>query len=180
VQGTALVRAGDIVKKGDILIAPYVISSDGTTNTIKAKGVVKANIWLKGSTQFCENGQKLVRSGNCFSYNLIKLFGMQMPFKVTDNEYEYFEIERTTNFVAKDIVLPMIIENVKVYEMIYIAETKKFSEVEDILVRESVYKAYEQIKDNFEIISEQTDVVEVGGVYYINTYIKVSKNIGIY
>lgn len=181
IQGTALVKSGDIVKKGDILVDSYTLDGDNNIIPIKAKANIFATIWVKGEVVFDENDTKLVRSGDYYTKQTLSMFRLNMPLKRKNKQYTYYEIEKNSKNICKNTIIPFTIIEEKVYELIMVEEKKNFDKEKDVLVKQSIYLAYDNLNstDNVNILSEQTDIIQVGSKYYITTYIKLTKQIGV-
>ena len=64
IQGTLLVKVGDTVHAGDLLVAPYVFDSSGNKISIEPKAIITADVWLSGEATFQETKQITERTGN--------------------------------------------------------------------------------------------------------------------
>ena len=174
-QGTPMVKVGDIVRKGDVLIAPFVVDKEGNTVKMRAIGSVKAVVYAKGSVTYQNGQEKLVRSGNSVVRKNLSLFGVSFPSHVKV-EYEYYDTEITTKPMCKNFLLPFEVSTERCYELIKV-KGGDFASEKDVLVKESIYKAYETLEADFDVQSEQTDIVEVAGAYFVTTYLKVLTDI---
>ena len=72
------------------------------------------------------------------------------------------------------------IVDIRCYEIIKVKEEKKFEEEKALLIKQSRYLAYKNLKADFNVESEQTDIVIAGQNYYITTYVKIITDIGEY
>lgn len=177
-QGTPLVKVGDIVKKGQVLIAPYVEVS-GISRPIRARGEVKASIFLKGQVVFNEKQKIKVRSGNKTVAKSIEMLGTEFPCSAPKIDYPEYEIEKSTKIICKNMPISIKIIERSYYEMIENVVCKSFESEKEFLIKKSRYLAYQELKANFDVVSEQTDIVNAGENYYITTYIKVLTEIGV-
>ena len=75
IQGTLLVKVGDIVKVGDPLVAPYTFDSNGKQIPIVPKAKIMADVWLTGKEEHTESYMKKERTGNFVSFRQTTLFG---------------------------------------------------------------------------------------------------------
>ena len=179
VQGTPLVKVGDVVSKGDILIAPFTVDSEGNMIKMRAIGDVKASVYVKGSVTYKQGQERLVRSGNVQVLKSLKLFGTEFPSN-KKVEYEYYEVEKTESNLSNNFLLPFKVIEERYYEMVKVVDNKTFEEQKDYLIKKSIYEAYENLDASFEVSEEQTDITEVEGTYFITTYLKVLTNIADY
>ncbi|MGN1227902.1 MAG: sporulation protein YqfD, partial [Christensenellales bacterium] len=169
---------GDIVKKGQVLIAPYV-EINGEQKSVRARGDVKASVFIKGQVVFNESGTQKVKSGKSVTVRSLQFFNTIFPClseKVPFNEYE---IEKSCKNICKNMPICIKIIEERYYEIIEVPINKSFDDEKDLLIKKSRYLAYENLQADFDVISEQTDIVIAGENYYITTYLKVNTNIGV-
>lgn len=69
VQGTLAVDVGEIVKKGDVLVYPYIIDSQGEQREVYPKADIWADVWISGKETHYDykittqrTGEKIVRN----------------------------------------------------------------------------------------------------------------------
>lgn len=131
-SGNSVVKVGDTVKKGDVLVSG-IIENAGGTRFVSSEGVVTAEITrtFKVSMPYTENkiietGEKKERNvleiftlkiplflGNeteqcntSFSEKQLKLFGVGLPIRVYKKEYRYTqkaEIKKTADEIKSDL-----------------------------------------------------------------------------
>ena len=112
VRGTPLVKAGDRVKKGQILIAGYRTFPDGSTADVKAEGEVFAEVTVTGSDTFETEQIVHRRTGNKTSLTNLSFFGTHVDSK-RRIPYAGYETETVYRFFT---TLPIRFECVTVYE----------------------------------------------------------------
>lgn len=178
-QGTAVVRAGDVVKKGQVLIAPYVVIN-GEQKKVRAKGECTAQVFVKGQVVFNENETKEIRSGKFVTMREMQFFNHTFPCNFKKVPYEKYEIEKSSKIICKNMPICFKIVDIRCYEIIKVKEQKKFEEEKALLIKQSRYLAYKNLKADFNVESEQTDIVIAGQNYYITTYVKIITDIGEY
>ena len=120
-QGTAVVRVGDEVKVGDVLIEGRRIFNDGESRDVYALGRVQLELTAEGSSEY--TGFKTVeqRTGNKFTAVGVTLFGKEYsrackflsyevesqitylnPLNVKINHNVYYETEKATFPATKE------------------------------------------------------------------------------
>lgn len=101
-QGTALVKVGDVVKKGDVLIAGLRSFNDGTTSDVYALGRVVLELSCSSFAKFTGTVTETVETGNVFTSDSVVLFGKsygKLPpfetFRVESTEMQLFPLNLT-------------------------------------------------------------------------------------
>ncbi len=76
-QGTAVVRVGDAVSKGDLLIEGVRVFNDGTSEEVYALGRVTLSVSVNGFAPFDGTREVTVETGNVFCATGVVLFGKE-------------------------------------------------------------------------------------------------------
>lgn len=76
-QGTALVKVGDYVNAGDVLIEGKRIYNDGTSDEVYALGKVTLQISVSGFAEYKGFKTETVETGNVFTCTGVVLFGKE-------------------------------------------------------------------------------------------------------
>lgn len=179
IQGTLAVDVGQIVKKGDVLVYPYIIDSQGEKRNILPKAEIFADIWLKGEEIHYDyrivkerTGRKFVRQEVCLNNLIIySSGGQEIPF----NEYE---MEKTSILISKNNILPLKKVNYCYYELVTKEIFEEFDGVKEILIQKAREKALIFLQKNEIIKEENFTLREGGGIYRIEYVITVNRNIG--
>ncbi len=102
-SGTAVVKPGDIVKKGDLLIDGYQ-GKEGGTYEIAPVGSVIAKTFLEFEESIELEGVKSVNTKNKETEYYIEIFGKKLYFKKYKGEFENFEkVSYDSKFIKKNI-----------------------------------------------------------------------------
>ncbi len=102
-SGTAVVKPGDIVKKGDLLIDGYQ-GKEGGTYEITPVGSVIAKTFLEFEESIELEGVKSVNTKNKETEYYIEIFGKKLYFKKYKGEFENFEkVSYDSKFIKKNI-----------------------------------------------------------------------------
>ena len=181
-NGTAQVKAGDEVHKGDILIAGYMEGKYTDRRYVHSMGEVQAKVIYSKSEKMYLNQEKLRETGeeekklqikfNNFKINFYKTLS---KFKIYDTIYTEKKLKIFSNFY-----LPISIVEITNKEQI--KENKKYSKEEAIeLKKQELSSEIEKDianKDNIQNVTVDTNELE-GYVEVYVTY-EVLENIGIY
>ncbi len=182
--GQQEVKAGDTVKRGQLLISGSVTSENKEVGTklVHASGEVFATTWYEGSAAVRDVIEEKASTGEKMSnYTLVlfskefKLFHKTVPY----NEYEKEEIKKRIS-VGEDMVLPIGIivdtynENKLVKKNIGLEEAQKAAE------DEAYDKASEDIPEEAEIVKRDVQVIEKeDGGMEVNVMVECIEDIGI-
>lgn len=102
-SGTPVVKPGDIVKKGDLLIDGYQ-GKEGGTYEVAPIGSVIAKTFLEFEESVELEGVKSVNTKNKETEYYIEIFGKKLYFKKYKGEFENFEkINYDGKFIKKNI-----------------------------------------------------------------------------
>jgi len=115
-SGTLLVSSGQTVKKGDVIVSPYISYKDGTNLKVKASAKIEAYIEVSNSTNYLENHSQLVKTGKTFSTRNLLLYNKVIT-KQKVAPFKYFSVSKTTTYPFKNFILPLKQENLVYYEL---------------------------------------------------------------
>lgn len=100
-SGRAVVKEGDLVSRGDILIEG-IIGSEGNEVEVPPSGVVIANTFIEKSMALQTKGTVKERNGNKDADLYLKLFGKKFYLKKAIKDFQsYDKIEEEGSFVNK-------------------------------------------------------------------------------
>lgn len=102
-SGTAVVRAGDVVKKGQVLIKGEQ-GKEGSTYPVHSKGEVIAKTFYEDIREIQIKGFKDERTGEKAENLYLYLFGKKIYLKKTLNKFEsYDKIEDNSKLIKREI-----------------------------------------------------------------------------
>ena len=180
-SGTALVKVGDVVKKGDVLIAGYVDTMpNDPTNEDNERFIVKADGLVYGETSYTKQillTAKVVdsvRTGKSYSTTQIYLFGKAIgkakPVKY--GEYEY--VQETKTFGS---AIP-----VKAVTTTYYETSKQTVELDELAIEEQITLAYielwQGLPQDGKLLNHYIYKKKVDNLHIIDIYLIVEENIG--
>ena len=158
--GTALVKAGDIVEKGDILIGGYMQGKYTDTRYVHAKGEVKAKVWYtkKISSGFTrEITEETGVTENKYSINInnfkINLYKTLPNFENCDTINETNKIKLFSNFY-----LPIEIKKTTYVEKKKYRVTYGKEELKQLLIQELENKFSADGIDDLNIVNKVVNV----------------------
>lgn len=111
-SGSAVVKEGDIVKKGDVLIIPKQ-GIVGAEYDAPARGEVTANTFYEKSVELQVSGEKEERTGEKQSDVYIEILGKKIYIKKATKEFEnYDKIESTGKFLNKKVYYEKVYKDI--------------------------------------------------------------------
>lgn len=176
-QGTPLVKVGDSIEKGQVIIGGYRINpADETQIPVRAMGEVYGVIELSYNQIFeCEKTVQS-RSGNCITQSYIEIFGMNFPQKNIDIAYNNYETETKYSYIFKNNFLPAKLVTTNFYETKSVTLTQDFEKAKKVLIENAEKEAKQKAEQQGKVIEIITTVEDKGQIKYINTMVKVEKS----
>ncbi|MBE7082213.1 MAG: hypothetical protein E7378_00830 [Clostridiales bacterium] len=177
IQGTPLVKAGQTVKVGQALVAPYVIDTNGQKLNIKPMADIKADVFFTCSKTFSDTKIDYVDTGNIQKFKTISLFNMNIFSNEQQSSFETYRTETKKEFLVNNSLLPIVITYTTHYQQEQVITKNYFEANKQSLIDECGKIARQNIKD-YEIIKEEYYNVESNVGLNIVTYtVVVNKSI---
>ena len=178
VQGTLNVKEGDIVRKGDILVYPYVVDGDGNEMPVQPKAEIMADVWVEQEEVFYEYQIVEQRTGRKVVCSQVTLWGLVVYSNTSENQFENYETEKSSCYLTENNILPLIYTKYTFYETKTIEIIKNFEEEKTTLFENLRQKTLIYLPENAIIKDEKTLVKEMAGVYYLKCILTTSLDIG--
>lgn len=178
ISGTSLVKVGDIVQAGDVLVEPYVIDTSGETKQVEAKAEIVAEVYNTASVDHYEKYVEIKRTGNTIVQNEIRLFGLNIYQFKEDLNFEMYEVEYEDVELIKNLFLPFKIRKATYYELSESIVESKFEDVKDEFIEKAKQKALENCEVCDIIIEEYYTLRHLAGVTIVNYCIVSEEQIG--
>ncbi len=147
VNGTTDLKVGDSVKKGDVLIWGYTLQN-GEKVSCKANGHIKMQVWYSKSVTFLETEKVTKKTGKMLEHSYFEIFGRKFKIKTPQNNFKNFEKVVKTEYLFKNLLLP-----IKIYKETYF-------EIEENLIKNDFSLQKDAIIDT--IIKETKALVPSG------------------
>ena len=177
IQGTLNCREGDIVKKGDVLVYPYIIDSQGQQKSIEPKAEIYAQVWYRSSLDHYEYRIETKRTGNITIKNNVYIGGLLLYGESGAINYKQYDSETTKLTLSKNLLLPLYIEKTIYYETVTEEIIEDFESVKEQLISKArentlIFFFFFEI-----ILNENFTLSDVAGCHTINYTISVEKDI---
>lgn len=178
IQGTLLVKVGDIVKVGDPLVAPYTFDSNGKQIPIVPKAKIMADVWLTGKEEHTESYIKKERTGDFVSFRQTTLFGSPIFSNLSECPFENYDIEEKICYLT-DYVIPIKYKEIFYFETKCVIIEKKFEDVKDELFAQAKKNALMQVGGDVDIKNEDCTYAQNGDKWIVTYTVTINKNIAI-
>lgn len=171
-QGTLLKHAGDLVKKGEVIIGAYIISD--TENTpVEPIYELSATTYVSSTIEFKSTDTKLIRTGRKITNSCYNMFGIDFLGSNMECEYTSFEEEYVEQKLFDNLFIPVTIKKHIYYELEEMTYTYDFENEKERLLLEGVEKARVNVPMGMSIINTTQEIVDNGETKLIQTYLEV-------
>lgn len=175
-SGTAMVKVGDFVRKGQLLIAGYQTVNDSQVDC-NAKGQVYAYSWISATVEFPLEKIEWVRTGNYVENVSVSLFGSVLYSKTQENVFAKSESEQTTEYMFRSGAIPLTVTRTFYYELEARTVSQSFEDNYTKTQAQARLLAWEQIEGDEDILDEKTEVNFVSNIWFVTHYIKIKEKI---
>jgi len=134
VTGTTNVKVGDFVNKGDVLVLPFNINSNGEKVAVMPIAEVYAKMFIVGKSELNKLETKLVRTGN-----------MVKTYKYKFNKFNLFSGKSKNSFALFETV----VYNERVSGIVpFSRDVRVFYELEAIQVENNLFEKQAELEEN--------------------------------
>lgn len=176
--GKSEVRAGQTVRKGDVLVSGVIDSEALGYRLVRARGEVIANVTKRFSASAPLETVEKVTTGNVKTEKTIKFFSKTADlFKKSNISFEKYDtIEKTERLSLFGVRLPVFVTTVAYAEYVERPLTRTDDEARDIALAEAE-KAMLDETGGDKIISVYQNVTFDGGVCRVELIVECQTNI---
>lgn len=176
-SGTALVKAGDVVKKGDVLIEGYIDTYPDTEDNeripVKADGVVYAECAYTDRVTLSQQSVEKQRTGKSYKVTDIYVFG-KLIGKRSAPEYEYYEsVTETKTFGS---VIPVKAVTTTYYEVEQQQITLTEGQIDEQITLYEM-QLWQELPSQAKLLKNYTLRKRVDNLYIIDIYYIVEQSI---
>ena len=176
IQGTLLVKIGDIVRTGDYLVAPYVIDSSGNKISIEPKANIYADVWLSGESEHYDVKKITEKTGNQITERAVVFLNQIVYTNKIELPFKEYEMEITERYLSKSII-PIKYKTIKYYETTTYFFEQPFSEVELSKIQEAKDLTFLRLDKDEDVKSESYIISSENGITKVSYSITVSRKI---
>lgn len=178
IQGTLVVEIGQIVRKGQVLVQPYIIDSQGQQRHVKPMANIKADVWIEGVSEHKGAYIQRTRTGKKVTQNVVTLFGLAIYTKNSSINFSDYDLVESESMLSKNLMLPFKVKKKIYYEIKSELIESDFESVKQNYIDAAREKALQNIAE-YEIIKEESVNIREGvGVNIVSYIITVNREIG--
>ncbi len=178
IQGTMAINEGDIVKKGDILVYPYIIDSQDGQIDVAPKAEIYADIWLQERVVHYEYQIITKRTGEVLQKDVVLLNNLPIYQRGEENAFEEYEVEESIFDLSKNLILPLKLKRTIYHQTCTQEIIAPFEEKKDEIIAFAREKTLIFVQENEIIKEENYTIRQMGGCYEVCYIATVSRNIG--
>ena len=174
-SGTPLVKNGDYVKKGQILILGEE-TQDNKTKKVTANGQVFAYVWKSATLKFPLEKYLWAQTGNTQTTTKV-LFNESVLFeKNKEITFKNYETEEKISYLTTSC-LPLKQITTTYFELEKVLVSQNFEENKEKVCSQAKLLCWEQIKGDEQILEEKTEINFMSNIYFVTHYIKIKEKI---
>lgn len=166
-QGQPMVKAGDKVVKGQVIVKGE--------NGKRALASVTAKLYYHVSSVYAENSIELTQTGNYKEYSYLDICGLKFGNVPKDFGYAFYEITESEVLVSNNLFLPIKKVTLCVYELVSGEVKRPLDDAIDNIKKQLVSQAEEQagiVKgDTYQTYFIVTNTAS--GLYLLDCYLEV-------
>lgn len=178
VSGTLNVKVGDIVQKGDVLVYPYIIDTDGETRQVTPSAKITANVWFSETITHYDYRLETKRTGKKIVSSFVKLGDLVIYSHDRENNFQEYEVESYSQPLTKNLLLPFTLEKIVYYQTQTDEIIEPFEEVQEEVIEKAREKTLIFLDKNAIIIDENYIIKDAGSVHNVIYTITTSITFG--
>ena len=178
ISGTAIVKVGDYVKKGDVLVEPYTIDTDGKRIEVEADANITAEVYNTAQITHFEKRLETYKTGRQVEQTVVKLFGLTIYSFKPEMPFAMFEKVEEKASLSKNNILPLEKVTTTYFELAQREVESKFEDVKEEYLAKSREKALENCLQHDKIKEEYYTLKQASGATIINYCVVSVEQIG--
>lgn len=177
IQGTLNVDCGKVVQKGEVLVFPYVVDTEGVKREVKPKATFTIEQWVQSEEKHCEKMVVRERTGRECVKEEILLFGQRVYENKVNCEFEEYDIQESEQPFSKNNILPFVFRKTIFYEVQYVQKEESYEKTRENKINLARQKALQKVDECDIIKEEKFEEKNSGGVYHIVYTLTIQKEI---
>lgn len=172
VSGTPLVKAGDAVRKGDVLIAGYIVDAEENKVPVRAAGEVYAKIWRESRTVYADTVIRKTRTGKSKTYTVMEIFGLKYE---PVSPFNYYEKDITEKLYTN--IFPFKTRSITFYEITDVETEFDFESEKDNLISIKKAELEQTLPEKAEILDSWFLIKRLDKMTELSIYYELRTNI---
>lgn len=179
-NGTALVKAGDTVQKGDVLIAGYMEGKYTDTRYVHSLGEIEAKVWYEKTKEIKLKEEVYKETGRKEKKYEIGLNQWKIKLYKDLSKYEKYESSKEENNlkIFKDFYLPITITKITNQEQTKESRTYTVKEATNKGIQELSEQLEEEIENKESIIDKKVKTEESENAVVVTVIYEAIESIG--
>ncbi|MBR1803017.1 MAG: sporulation protein YqfD [Clostridia bacterium] len=178
-NGTPVVKEGEVITKGSILIGGWLEGKFTGTRYVHANGEVWAKVWYTATAQVPFKQLKKEQTGNVENKYSVKINNFQINFFKTLSKFQKYDTIETSKKLKlfSNLYLPIEITQKRNEEYTEIEVTYSKDEAKQMAIEEAKQKIEGQIKQKENILGEQIHEKQTEQYIEVEVIYEVLENI---
>lgn len=176
IQGTPVVKVGDVVRAGDELVAPYVVDSSGNCIPIEPKAEITFEFLLSGQSVHNNTVQVQKRTGRNVCERKMSFLDREIVTTKVEVPFENYELERSETYLSTS-TLPLKYVTLTYHEIENVTIEKSFSEVKDEKIQEAKSLAFARKAEQDSVVYENYVITEKGDQTIVDYVVCVERTV---
>lgn len=173
IQGTALKKEGDSVKKGEVIVAGYFMDANGDKVSCRANANITATIWYSHSEIYKKEKEIFIRTGNKISNSYMCLNGNIFNVKNIKNTFESYDIETNEEYVFNNNFIPIKLVTTTYFETEKSIVQQNFDVDKNKIIELCKQKTLEKVPENLSIVNTFETVLEEEKEFIVTAYVEI-------
>lgn len=179
-NGTAVVKEGDIIKKGDLLVEGTMQGTYSDKRYVHSSADIQARVWYSKKCKATLNTQIPVLTGNEEKRYSMNIKNFKINFYKTLSKFKKYDTIDTNKKIALFSNFYLPIEIVKTINKEYVMQDITYTEEEltEITVNKLKEELKQEIQNDENIIDTQVNTYSYDGYIEVEVIFEVLENIG--
>ncbi len=178
IQGTMAVNEGEVVKKGEVLVHPYIIDSQGEQIDVAPKAEIYADIWLQERAIHYEYQIITKRTGVTTKKEVVMLNNLPIYTRGENVNFEEYEVEESVFEISRNLFLPLKLKRTVFYQTCTEEVIAPFEDKKEEIIAIAREKTLIFVQENEIIKEENYTIRQIGGCFEVCYVATVNRNIG--
>ena len=180
-RGTAIVKVGDIIEKGDVLIGGYMEGKYTGIRYVHAKGDVRARIWYTKKIESGFTREIIEETGNKKNIYSINFNNFKINLYKSLPNFENYDTINATNKIKlfNNFYLPIMIEKTTYIEQKKTMITYGREELQEILISKLQEQFNQDGIEDLNVINKIVNFYDKNSSIEVEMTYEVEENIGI-